>query len=344
VTTGTAARSASALPARASFDATLALAAFYGAGGLLCLVPILVPAWAELNQGLVLALGLLATAVAAALPFVRNQVTLRVCYALVMLGSVLIAGLIYAGAGGVASATYDGFYVWVAVYSFVFFSPRAAAVQVLFALITELAALLVLGAGTVAPAQFAVSAGTTVVTGAVVGLLSARLRTLTLTDELTGLPNRRALDLTLHDRLTRHRGRPSVAVLSADLDGFKKLNDTLGHAAGDALLREVAQLWAGVLRKRDVLARMGGDEFIVVLPDCDDVQAQAVAARMVAVVPPPVSACIGLKVVPGGRGALPVDIAQLLADVDAALYEGKSRGPGSVVALPPPPTQAPTAL
>jgi diguanylate cyclase (GGDEF)-like protein len=325
----------------ASSDAVLALAAFYGAGGLLCLVSLIVPAWAGRNEVVILTVGVLATAVSAALPWTRGWLTRRSCYLLVIFGSFLIGALLYAGAGGGATATYAGFYVWVAVYSFLFFSPRGAAAQVLVALVTEVAVLVEIGEGAVAPAQIVLSAGTIVATGAVVGVLSARLRTLTLTDELTGLPNRRSLDVTLLDRLGRDRNRPSVAVLGLDLDGFKMLNDTFGHAAGDTLLRQVATLWSAELRKGDVLARSGGDEFIAVLNDCDDVRARTVAARMIAVIPAPVSACVGLVVVPKGKDAPTADIPRILADVDTALYEGKSKGPGHVSGLPNPEASLP---
>ncbi len=277
-------------------------------------------------------MGVLATGVAAAVPLVWRWVNRRGRYVLVMLGSFLIAALVYAGAGGAASATYAGFYVWVAVYSFVFFPPRWAALQVVVAVATQVVTLVEVGGGGAAPAQVTLSAGTIVATGAVVGSLAARLRTLTLTDELTGLPNRRSLDATLDDRLHRDRVRPSVAVLALDLDGFKALNDTLGHAAGDRLLQQVAAAWSAELRQGDVLARSGGDEFIAVLADCDDERAKAVAARMVAGIPTSVSACVGLVVVPGGKGATDADLPGLLGKVDAALYEGKSLGPGSVVA------------
>lgn len=335
-TVGSAPSATPVLGKRASSDAVLALAAFYGAGGLLCLVSLVLPAWAGRDVVVVLAVGVLATAVGSALTLTRDWLTWRACYLLVLFGSLLVAALIHAGAGGGASATYAGFYAFVTVYSVLFFSLRGAAVQVLVALSTEVAVLVEIGEGAVAPAQVAVSAGTIVATGAVVGMLSARLRTMTCTDELTGLPNRRSLDETLLDRLTRDRGRPSVAVLGIDLDGFKRLNDTSGHAAGDVLLRAVAALWSAELRQGDVLARVGGDEFIVVLTNCDDELARTVARRIVSVIPTPVSACVGLVVVPGGKDAPPVDIARVLADVDAALYAGKSRGAGSVISHPLP--------
>lgn len=324
-------RSLSVTSRRASSDAALALAAFYGAGGLLSLLSLLVPAWSGRGESLIAGVGVVATAVAAVLPLARPWLTRRTCYVLVILGSLLIGALMHAGAGGGASVAFAGFYVWVAVYSFLFFSPRGAAVQVVVALVVEIAALIEVGEGSAAPAEIILSAGTILATGAVVGGLSARLRSLTLTDELTGLPNRRSLNLTLDDRLTRTRGRLPVAVLGIDLDGFKTMNDTFGHAAGDRLLQEVATSWSAQLREGDVLARHGGDEFFAVLSDCDEERARAVAARMVSVVPQPVSACVGVVVVPGGTDEPRADIAELLADVDAALYDGKARGPGTVV-------------
>ena len=91
------------------------------------------------------------------------------------------------------------------------------------------------------------------------------------TDVLTGLANRRALERTLEAALARAGTRSrSVGVVMLDLDGFKAINDSRGHAAGDAALREVAARLRRCVRERDLVARLGGDEFVIVLTDLDD--------------------------------------------------------------------------
>lgn len=97
-----------------------------------------------------------------------------------------------------------------------------------------------------------------------------QLTVLATTDELTGLPNRRMLSEQLALALARaRRGGLAVALLSIDLDNFKSVNDSLGHAYGDQLLVEVARLLRAGARDTDIVARIGGDEFVVVLADLD---------------------------------------------------------------------------
>ncbi|WP_207484618.1 sensor domain-containing diguanylate cyclase [Arenibaculum pallidiluteum] len=150
-------------------------------------------------------------------------------------------------------------------------------------------------------------------------------------DRLTALPNRRFLDRYLEAQVSRSDARP-FTLLSLDLDGFKPINDTLGHQAGDAVLRHVASRMASCLRGDDVIARLGGDEFVAVLSSCPEGEAAAeVADRLIGAVNEPlvvggravrVGCSIGIAVWPDD-GMTP---ERLLATSDKALYEAKRAG------------------
>jgi two-component system, cell cycle response regulator len=114
-------------------------------------------------------------------------------------------------------------------------------------------------------------------------LLQAReeLRERASKDLLTMLPNRSAIAHTLEDEISRcHRDHRTVGIILLDLDHFKKVNDTLGHFAGDAVLRETALRLRSNMRPYDQVGRYGGEEFLVVLPNCDLEQAANQAERM----------------------------------------------------------------
>jgi len=155
-------------------------------------------------------------------------------------------------------------------------------------------------------------------------------------DSLTGLKNRRRFEEDLRTELARsHRYGTPGALMMIDLDRFKRVNDTLGHQAGDRVIAEIAATIHGRTRETDVLARLGGDEFAVVLPSCDVDEARAVAAEIATAIgersgsddAPPVTASIG--VTPFGAGQR-LSYETLLARADAAMYEAKRAGRGTV--------------
>ena len=154
-------------------------------------------------------------------------------------------------------------------------------------------------------------------------------------DHLTGLLNRRGL-YEKSSKLFRERdlSRHNVTVLFADLDGFKSINDTLGHPAGDKVLKEVAHMVGTSMRSSDIAARFGGDEFVMVLPDCPLDDAMRVAERLqqtVAVWAGQAGITLSISI---GLGQAPqhgLDLDSVLERVDSAMYRGKlSFGKGGI--------------
>jgi len=158
--------------------------------------------------------------------------------------------------------------------------------------------------------------------------LIARLRETSRRDPLTGLPNRRAWDEELDRELSRARrdGHP-VCVALLDLDHFKAYNDEHGHQAGDWLLETVATAWADVLRDSDTVARWGGEEFAVCLPNCSPVEAEMVLGRLRTRIPDRQTCSVGLAQWDGRETS-----ADLLRRADGALYDAKDAGRDRLVA------------
>jgi diguanylate cyclase (GGDEF)-like protein/PAS domain S-box-containing protein len=153
-------------------------------------------------------------------------------------------------------------------------------------------------------------------------------------DPLTGLLNRRGFEAALGAHLDRcERYGTAGALLMLDLDGFKAVNDTLGHAAGDEVIKSAATALASRLRQSDVIARLGGDEFAVLLPVQNREESEAVAAALLTTIhnraiPGPdspggvVTASIGIALVSGA----PFSAEELLGNADIAMYASKAAG------------------
>ncbi len=256
----------------------------------------------------------------------------------------VVISVAYAAPGG-ATNDIRLFFLWATPFAAFFFAPRSAVLHALWTSTCFAAALATTGEPLgVLLRVFSMSMGTLAAVGLLVGYVAAGMRRsrdalqhAAWHDPLSGLPNRDLFDLRTSQALAdRDEGGGAVHVLLVDLDHFKLVNDTYGHHAGDELIRAVAGRLLAVLGEAATVARMGGDEFAVVLrdlpgtPDLDRVLQRLPEVWAEPVLLPgatvPVSASVGVaSCAEPGRTA-----EQLLRDADVALYRAKSTRRGSV--------------
>ena len=214
---------------------------------------------------------------------------------LVASGTVLVTLMIeYSGA---RTSPYAFFYIWLALYALFFFSRGQAVMHVLFIAFAYAAVVVndvtsggqatLVAIGETAP-RWIMTVGTLVVAVALLGMLKDRLdgfverfADAARQDPVTGLRNRRGFDETFELEVERARraGR-TLTLLVGDLDHFKTVNDRLGHPRGDDALRRAGEILRSTNRRIDMVARVGGEEFAVVLPDSDERGAHIAAERM----------------------------------------------------------------
>ncbi|CDG83551.1 diguanylate cyclase domain-containing protein [Janthinobacterium agaricidamnosum] len=162
---------------------------------------------------------------------------------------------------------------------------------------------------------------------------SKQQQELALHDALTGLPNRRLLEDRIENTVQHAaRNRGKAAILYLDLDGFKAINDTYGHAYGDDILKMVAGRLVDASRKEDTVARIGGDEFVIVLGDlCGSGDAREPATKLIDIISAPyfindltlnLSTSIGISIYPDDA----LSVETLLNAADTALYQAKRAG------------------
>jgi len=217
-----------------------------------------------------------------------------------------------------------GLFVLPTIFAASFYSSRAFLLYLVAQTISSAVVMFASGVPG-ASAGWALVVGPMTVVGVVVHLLGQALKQAAVTDPLTGLANRRAFEAVTAHELARcaRLGHP-LSLVVIDLDHFKDVNDSHGHQYGDRLLAEVTRAWMTQLRESDVLARAGGDEFVLLLPSTDVSQALSVLGRMARATPQGFSA----GVVTGSEGGT---VEEVLREADDACYRAKQAGGGRVV-------------
>ena len=151
---------------------------------------------------------------------------------------------------------------------------------------------------------------------------NAKLQSLALTDELTGIANRRAMLQAAEEILSSGR---VLSVVLFDLDHFKQINDTYGHLVGDQVLKDVAACLKENTRVGDVIARYGGDEFVLLLPDTDEESARMIAERILRSVRTRKTEGVSTDAAWGASSGTNVMVSELIATADRNLYAGRRR-------------------
>jgi diguanylate cyclase (GGDEF)-like protein len=256
------------------------LAVLYAASAVGCMIAAAFPMSDQAPLLLIWVVAAVSALVAAALWLFGAAVTRPVVH-LGVAASIGIKSLLIAFAATPQGEIVTAFgYLWVAVYAAHFFGRRAAWRHT--ALITVgFGVALWVNDGPIAPSAYVIVVATIWVAVTVLSNLTTQLREHAATDQLTGLLNRSGFRAAAErEHALSLRTAVPVSLVVIDLDGFKAVNDWRGHAAGDQMLVELADMWRLRLRRCDVIGRHGGDEFVLLLPATDQDQATLVISRL----------------------------------------------------------------
>jgi diguanylate cyclase (GGDEF)-like protein/putative nucleotidyltransferase with HDIG domain len=311
------------------------LAALFAAGAAIALLTVLLPHPEDANEAGLLGVIAVASILAGGLYSQSAWLPGRVLPAVLAVGSALITCVAYFS--DLTPSPLLFFYIWVCIYSAYFFNVRRILWQLAYVGVAYLILLLLRTPDGGVPAWWLVGMGTLAVAAAVVHGMRERVESLiaslydaSRTDPLTRLTNRRGHRETLDLELERaRRNEAPLALVMADLDHFKEVNDRCGHHVGDAALRRAATVFADGKRRLDAVARVGGEEFALVLPNTDAHEAFALAERLrsrlreeFAGDPVALTVSLGVSAFPH-HGAT---AGALLRTADEALYAAKGSG------------------
>ena len=315
-------------------------AALFGAGCVLGCLSVVVPAESQFDKLPGLLTSLAAGVMAILVYLVRDRIGMRAIYAVWGAGMVDVALFpIFA----FEDATYNAvvptvmYYLWGALYAGYFFRRHAALLGLAFIGVCFSAVLVILAGWDETFQNFVLTFGTIATIGMLVSFLRERMERLVVvlsraatTDALTGLLNRGAFSDRFEQEIERaRRSDATVALLVGDIDHFKEINDRFGHAGGDRALEAVAEMLQRTKRRCDVAARLGGEEFALILPDAEGAEAVIAAERMRREVGER-SAEVGLGVtISFGIATFPehgLASEDVMLAADRALYEAKRLG------------------
>jgi len=265
-------------------------AALWALGGSISFLVVLLPHPRQVYVVGFVAIGVLAELVALGLWLLDDRLSKRALNAAIALGAILItADIAMAGEDrGGSMPDNEMLYVWIALYSAYFFSARQAALQIAWASACYGTALWFVSPQDVIATRWIETSSTLAIVVALIVLLKRRVQTLVTqladaarTDPLTGLHNRRGFEESIDVEIERaRRGGHPLTLVVADLDHFKRVNDRLGHGAGDAALSRVGRLLSDGKRQIDYAARTGGEEFALILPETTVEEAYVVTERL----------------------------------------------------------------
>ena len=321
-------------------------ALLFSGGAAVTTLGLLLPHQSEVDAG-GLAVVALASALIAAVLLIGGERLPSWSFPLVpAIGTVLVSlALLFNGErnGGPAGGD-EMYYLWIALYSAYFLGRLATAAHTVLIALAYGVTLDAIDPGAIGVSRWLSTVGLVVGAALVVHLLSERVGRLVAelevaarTDGLTGLANRRAFEEHFEREVARAtRARRPFALLLADIDRFKELNDRAGHVAGDIALSELGRALPALLRQSDVPARVGGDEFAVLLPDVDAEEAQNIGAGLAHAigerlrgVGTPLSISFGVAAF--GRDGRTLD--ELTRAADESLYVAKRMLTGRIPAI-----------